>query len=63
MPLTLTQFLALIPLTISVLFLPFLLTAVLKRRPLKPLLIAYLITSALLVVVFFLMSLSEHLNK
>lgn len=63
MPLTLTQFLFSIPVTVGVLFLPFFLAGLLKRRPLEPLLIAYLIVSALLLTFFFLLALYEHLNK
>ncbi|OAH43946.1 hypothetical protein AX777_12655 [Sphingobium yanoikuyae] len=63
MPLTLGQFLFSIPVTLGVLFLPFLVGGMLKNRPLKPLLIAYVIVSALLVAFFSILALFEHLNK
>ena len=63
MPLTLLQFLLTIPISLGLLFSPFLFFSLFKRRPLKPLLIAYAIASALLVVFFFLLALVEHLNR
>lgn len=63
MPLTLTQFLLSIPLSIAVLFSPFLLVALFKRRPLKPLFLVYAAISLLLIAFFYLLSLFEHLNR
>lgn len=63
MPLTLTQFLFSVPVSIGALFLPILLWALVRRRTIRPLLIAYVTVSTLMVAFFFLLALLEHLNK
>ena len=60
MPLTLTQFLLSIPFSVAVLFAPFVLIAIWKRRPLRHILMAYVSTSVVLILVFWLLTLLEN---
>ena len=60
MPLTLTQFLLSIPISVAVLFAPFVLVAIWKRRPLRHILLTYVSTSVVLILVLWLWVLLEN---
>ena len=62
MPLTLTQLLISLWFTCGIFFLPVIVYRVVKKEPIKPAMVTYLITCTSLCVGFIVMSLTETLN-